>query len=100
MSNKHELSPAEKYLIVKAHTYFKREKDEKKSGSKKKIRDRVVECLGFSGNTVSRVMADYAIHWGLLMDRAIFILMVPRTTNIGSIQYQTLKIQKLNCNLG
>ena len=59
---KHVLSPAEKMCIVKSHRYFLKEKEEKRAGTQRKVRERVAECLGFSKRTVSLVIAHWNKH--------------------------------------
>ena len=61
-SIKHELSASEKVMIVRAHRYFLKEKQEKRAGCQRKVRQRVAECLSISMNTVSKVIADWNKH--------------------------------------
>jgi len=60
--SKHVLEPCEKVLIVNVHDYFIREKDERRAGTHRPVRQRVAACLGFSEATIARVMADWNRH--------------------------------------
>ena len=55
---KHELSSGEKFMIVRCHHYFLKEKSEKRAGAQRKVRQRVAECLGISVSTVARIIAQ------------------------------------------
>ncbi|KAF0685420.1 Aste57867_22686 [Aphanomyces stellatus] len=76
-SIKHQLSAAEKLLVVKCHAYFKEEKEKEKFLTYRvapwKTRERVSKCLGISQKTVSQVIAD----WNRFRDPS-FQLKVPR----------------------
>ena len=56
---KHELSSREKFMIVRCHHYFLKEKSEKRAGAQRKVRQRVAECLGISVSTVARIIAQW-----------------------------------------
>ncbi|ETV65623.1 hypothetical protein H257_17682 [Aphanomyces astaci] len=65
-SIKHQLSAAEKLLVVKCHAYFKAEKQKEKflvhRNPPWQTRDRVSKCLGMSQKTVSQVIAEWNRH--------------------------------------
>ena len=61
-TRKHQLSTAEKVLIIKAHEYFLREKEENRAGSQRDTRRRVADCLGFSTDTVSKTVTEWRAH--------------------------------------
>ena len=61
-TRKHQLSCAEKVLVIKAHEYFLREKAEGRAGSQRDTRERVADCTGFSASTMGKVIADWRLH--------------------------------------
>jgi hypothetical protein len=61
---KHELSSREKFMIVRCHHYFLKEKSEKRAGAQRKVRQRVAECLGISVSTVARIIAQWNRQFG------------------------------------
>ena len=56
MNFEETLFSAEKLLIVRVHAYFTKEKEEKRAGTQRKVRDRVAESTGFSKSTISEVI--------------------------------------------
>ena len=58
-THKHQLSTAEKVLVIKVHEYFVREKSLGRAGSQRKTRRRVADCLGFSTNAISKIVTDW-----------------------------------------
>lgn len=61
MDWKHELSAAEKYIVVKTHEYF--ETNTGKAGLKIKggegVRDHIKDCLGFATSMISKIMDNW-----------------------------------------
>ena len=44
-TQKHQLSTAEKVLVIKTYEYFQREKEEGRAASQRETRQRVVDCI-------------------------------------------------------
>ncbi|KAH9095443.1 hypothetical protein Ae201684P_014513 [Aphanomyces euteiches] len=56
---KHQLSAAEKLLVVRCHAYFKKEKFLPCRTTPWQTRERVSKCLGISQKTVSQVVTEW-----------------------------------------
>lgn len=73
MDKKHELSPTEKYLVVKTHNYFKRNTGNAGLKMKERVRDHVKDCLGFSLSTISKIMANWETYGDPKFEEVIIV---------------------------